>query len=225
MREMGVVFEEMTRKELKDGQDQGHYKGVIVAIGSIEQHLDHLPMLHDTAHCSYVAKEVALRLFPEVLVTTPLNIGMSEHHIDAGGSVSLKPETLQIVIYDICHSLQRLGFKRVLVMSGHAGNRPCLAEHVPEVAKQLGIDARFLCYWDVVPKELGDSIIETGIPSHASEYETSTALSLYGDEVRLEDLDEEHEWADLVSGEKGHRMLEASIDGVARLMREMIREA
>ena len=225
MREMGVVFEEMTGKELKDGLEQGHYKAVIAAIGSIEQHLDHLPMGHDTVHSTYVANEVALRLFPDVLMTTPINIGMAEHHIDAGGCVSLKPETLQTVIYDICHSLQRLGFRRVLVMSGHAGNRPSLEEHATEVGRQLGIDARFICYWDTVPEELGNSVIETGIPSHAAEFETSTALSLYGDEVRLEDLDESHEWADLVSAEKGHRMLEASIDGVARLVREMIRDS
>ena len=145
--------------------------------------------------------------------------------MEIGGSVSLKPETMQTVVYDICHSLQRLGFSRVLVMSGHAGNRPCLEDHVPEVARQLGIEARFLCYWDVVPEELGNSIIETGIPSHASEFETCTALSLYGDEVRLEDVDQEQEWADLVSAEKGHRMLEASIDGVARLVREMIQSS
>ena len=222
MKQMGIAFEEMTRKELKAGMQEGRFKGVIVAIGSIEQHEDHLPMIHDTAHSTYVAKEVALRLFPDVLVTTPINIGMSEHHIEIGGTVSLKPETLQIVIYDICHSLQRMGFRKVLVMSGHAGNRPDLENHVPKVGKKLDIDARFICYWDVVPSDLGKSIIETGIPSHAAEFETSTALSLYPDEVRLEDLDKDYKWADLVSDEKGHRMLEACIDGVAELMREML---
>ena len=224
MRQMGVSFEEMTRKELKAGMEDGRFKAVIVAIGSIEQHEDHLPMFHDTVHSTHVAEEVARRLFPDVLVTTPMNIGMSEHHMEIGGAVSMKPETLKIVIYDICHGLQRMGFKNVLVMSGHAGNRPDLEGHVPEVGEQLGIDARFICYWDVVPQELGKSIIETGIPSHAAEFETSTALALYPDEVRLEDLDSNYAWGGLVSGEKGHRMLEACIDGVAQLIGEMTQE-
>ena len=222
MRQMGIVFEKMTRKELKEGLEEGRYKGVIVAIGSIEQHEDHLPMIHDTAHSTYVAEEVALRLFPNVLVTTPMNIGMSEHHMEIGGAVSMKPETLKTVIYDICHGFQRLGFKNVLVISGHAGNRPDLQDRVPEIGKELDINAQFICYWDVVPEEVGKSIIETGIPSHAAEFETSTALSLYPDEVRLEDLNPEYKWADKVSAEKGHQMLQASIEGVANQMREMI---
>ena len=37
-------------------------------------------MAHDNLHCMYMAEQVAKAMAPEVVVATPLNIGVSEHH-------------------------------------------------------------------------------------------------------------------------------------------------
>ena len=55
-----------------------------VPISSTEQHQEHLHMCHDNIHCKYMATEVAKRLYPQVLVATPIEIGVSEHHMEIG---------------------------------------------------------------------------------------------------------------------------------------------
>jgi creatinine amidohydrolase/Fe(II)-dependent formamide hydrolase-like protein len=37
-----VRIEALTRQELREGRDRGHYRAAILALGSIEQHLEHL---------------------------------------------------------------------------------------------------------------------------------------------------------------------------------------
>ena len=56
---------------------------------------EHLAMYHDTQSAVYVSKLAAEKLYPNVVVTTPLAIGVSEHWMDHKGTLTLRPEVFE----------------------------------------------------------------------------------------------------------------------------------
>ena len=95
-------------------------KGVIVPLGSTEQHGPTGAIGTDAITAEAVALEVGKRT--GVLVTPSQAFGMAEHHLGCAGTMSLQPATLLAVIHDLVLSLARHGFERVFVINGHGGN-------------------------------------------------------------------------------------------------------
>jgi creatinine amidohydrolase len=97
-----------------------HCRGVIVPLGSTEQHGPTGAIGTDALTAEAVALEVGRRT--GVLVTPAQNFGMAEHHLGFAGTVSLQPATLMAVLHDVVLSLARHGFERIFVINGHGGN-------------------------------------------------------------------------------------------------------
>src|SRR6188474_801519 len=114
-----VLLWESTRREFREAVEGGTLKAVIVPTGSTEQHNEHLAMIQDTASVTLVAQQAALALYPQVLVATPVPVGISPHWMDRKGTLTLRRETFLAVVYEICESLQMHGVKNILVLNGH----------------------------------------------------------------------------------------------------------
>ncbi len=97
-----------------------HCKGVIVPLGSTEQHGPTGAIGTDALTAEAVALEVGKRT--GVLVPPAQACGMAEHHLGFAGTMSLQPATLMAVMHDLVLSLARHGFERVFVINGHGGN-------------------------------------------------------------------------------------------------------
>jgi len=97
-----------------------HCRGVIVPLGSTEQHGPTGAIGTDALTAEAVALEVGRRT--GVLVTPAQSFGMAEHHLGFAGTVSLQPATLLAVLHDVVLSLARHGFERIFVINGHGGN-------------------------------------------------------------------------------------------------------
>ena len=117
-----VRLENLTRLEFREALAAGHFKAAIIATGSVEQHLEHLAMSQDIASSTYVAERVAERHYPNVVVTVPMAIGVSEHHMGFAGTLTTKPGGWLAVLFDAVESLVRHGVRKVLVLNGHGGN-------------------------------------------------------------------------------------------------------
>src|SRR5579862_4105545 len=156
-----VLLWESTRKEFREALEGGVLKAMIVPTGSTEQHNEHLAMINDTASVTVVAQQAALLLYPQVMVATPVPVGISPHWMDRKGTLTLKKETFLAVVYEICESLKTHGVKTILVLNGHGGNVTPLRESVPGFASKLGIHIETNSYWDAYSKDIIKKYMES----------------------------------------------------------------
>ena len=148
----------------------------ILGIGSFEQHSSHLPVETDFFFASNVSREVAARL--GAMLLHPLPYSTSLEHLGFAGTVTLKPETLRDVIWDIAESVERWGIRFLVLLNGHGGNF-CL---IP-TARQWNMDGKRprLLLVDFLSglSDMGDNL-------HAGEAETSMMLHLSPERVRAD---------------------------------------
>ena len=94
---------------------------VIIPVGALEQHGNHLPIgtdfLNGVERCKLIAQE------RDILVAPVLMVGQSPYHMGFAGSLSLKAETIIDVHLQAVESLIHHGFKRFIIMNSHGGNR------------------------------------------------------------------------------------------------------
>ena len=94
--------------------------GIIVPIGSVEQHGPNGLVGTDHLCAEVVAKGVGDAIGAAVAPT--LAYGMSQHHLAFTGSVTLRPSTLMLVVRDVVQSLSVHGFRQFFFINGHGGN-------------------------------------------------------------------------------------------------------
>jgi creatinine amidohydrolase/Fe(II)-dependent formamide hydrolase-like protein len=174
--------------ELTWPEAQLRFKEVDVAllpVGSIEQHGPHLPLDCDSFDAEHLATKVAENCMdPKPLVLPLMPYGVSYHHEDFSGTISISPETLSKLVYDIGMSAARHGVTKLVIINGHGGNSPAL--HF--AAQMINRDAHIFTCVDTGETSDPDvySMAETPNDVHAGEIETSTTLATRPDLVRLE---------------------------------------
>jgi creatinine amidohydrolase len=92
---------------------------VILPIGSVEEHGDHLPLCTDSLQPEYVALEVAKKT--GCFVAPTLRYGVCNASRNFPGTISVQFSSLHGISRDILAELIRNGFNRIIVLSGHAG--------------------------------------------------------------------------------------------------------
>ena len=150
----------------------------LVPVGSMEQHGPHLPFQVDVLVSSRLAEDLEKKI-PEILLVPPIWTGVSAHHMDFPGSITLRAKVFMDVLHDICASLHHHGFRRIVLLNGHGGNRSSLEVLGQELFVELGLTVNTLAYWDLVP-DLVKSLKKTKSSGmgHSGELETSLMLHL-----------------------------------------------
>lgn len=112
-------WEELSSPEI-DGLDRDRMV-VILPLGSVEQHGNHLPVGTDSLLAHAVSLEAA-RQAGDTAVLPPPWFGFSAHHMRFRGTVTLRPETLMALVEDVVASLVSHRFRHILIVNGHGGN-------------------------------------------------------------------------------------------------------
>jgi len=175
-------MEEMTWPDIRSAIEEG-FATVVVAVGSTEQHGPHLPTMTDTRIGDAVVERVA-RILGYTLKARSIPVGVSEHHLAFGGTVSLRPETLKLVLHDTIDSLARCGFRRIVILPTHGGNFATVRQTIDgaqdaypgvEVTGYADLMGLMACL-NSVSADFGVSAEEAG--GHAGENETSMMMAL-----------------------------------------------
>jgi creatinine amidohydrolase len=154
---------------------------VVVPVGSVEQHGLHLGVGADWIQAWEIAKRVGERTGVTVLPVMPY--GVSAHHMDFPGTISLDPETLQRVIYEILTCLNAHGVTKVVFMNGHGGNLGAITDAAKVARKETGMLCAIVQWWDVLESK---SIMGHPAEEHAGYAETAFTLASRPRAVRLQ---------------------------------------
>lgn len=227
MSEREVMLGRMTRREFREALGEGWFRAAIVATGSVEQHLEHLAMDYDISAAGWVAEQAAQRLYPQVAVAVPIAIGISEHHMMHKGTLTAKPGSWLGAVFDAVESLTRHGVRNVLILNGHGGNEAPVYGILRQWqlyfrSRDPGINVQFHSYWNLSRTE-AEEISLTGVPGHATEYETSMALALFPEKVRHAAMLNQEEKLPLeATAEKGARLAELAVARTVEYLEGML---
>ena len=192
-----VRLEELTWTEVESAIEDG-VRTAIVPVGSTEQHGPHLPLGTDSYIGEAVAERVAERL-DDALVAPCIGVGVSGHHMEFPGTVSVDADLLMDLLASYAGSLERHGFEYVALLPSHGGNFAPVETAAPEIARDhpsIGVVtlADIERYMDLMNEGLQAGGIDYEEPVvHAGANETSVMLAARESLVRAEERDQGYE--------------------------------
>lgn len=142
-------------------------KAVIIPVGSIEQHGPHLPVSTDSDIVSEVARRVSEKC--NFLLLPTISYGVSFEHAPFF-NLSLKRQTLEQLLIDICLSLSSNDINSIFILNGHHGNQKAL-ENLSKKINRLSkkkVRVFVFSYWHFMKHEF----------DHAGFVETSLMLAI-----------------------------------------------
>ena len=179
-----IFYQHYTWPEIKDLVKRDPV--IVLPIGSVEDHGEHLPIDVDNFLITRICEEAAKRMDGEMILLPPIYYGFEEHHRDFPGTIDIGMEHLLHFVVDVTRSVARHGFTRILLADGHGSNMPIL----DLAARRTVLETDALCaafIWPSLARESIDRIRESEKPggmAHACELETS--VYLYLDESRVQ---------------------------------------
>lgn len=159
--------------------------GVVLPLGSIEQHSLHLPVSVDTLRAEHLTAEL-VDAAPEhdlQLVRLPtLPYGYSEHHMQYPGTLTLSPATYREVLTDIGQSLARHDVDRLVMINCHGGNREPMKLATDTLQRETALRVHPIHWTEFATEYLEEAFGEGW--GHAGDHETSVIEHYRPDLVR-----------------------------------------
>ena len=156
---------------------------ILIPIGSCEQHGAHLPLGTDTITALEVSRRAAEKA--DVLYAPPFWAGYSPQHLrdaESGvGTITLRANTLNAVLYDIARSLIHHGWNKLVFVNGHGSNTKVLDPLLRRIRYETG--AFVALYKPYAERYIGilEGLLENPPDEtpgwHASELETSQVMA------------------------------------------------
>ena len=242
-----VLMEELTSREFDELRDRN--TTVIIPVGALEEHGDHLPLCTDTLQPLHIAEEVVRRLEGKVnvLIAPTIGYGMIQSTRNFPGSISLSFDTLRELAYEIMKGMADNGIRNIVVLSGHAGRSHMMAfklgaHRLLEMERYRHLRIMVLSDYDIAYQELGSEF--PADDGHGGELETSRVLAIRPDLVKgkgipttldmppyrvIADAEKYFPtgiWGDPTpaTAEKGKNANERIVTELARLIQEMVAE-
>jgi creatinine amidohydrolase len=168
-----VFLADMTAKEIRES----NFDTAVLPVAATEYHGDHLPYGADTIMATGLAERFA-REIGTALVLPAIPYGVSLHHVMFPWTVSVRPQTLTSLVFDIGESLVRHGITRMLVVSAHDGNPAPIESAARQLADLHGITVALFTGWQLMSRQLlADTRFQVDL-DHGGGAEMSAVLHL-----------------------------------------------
>lgn len=175
----------MTYKEVEAFLEKSDM--VIIPIGAIEQHSNHLPLgtdiINGVERCKLIAEQ------RDILVSPIIFPGQSPYHMGFAGTITLEPQTIVDIHMQAVKSLIKHGFGRFMIMSAHGGNGAIvkyIVDQINQTTSGVGVD-----FYEAVapffPKQSNEQDPKNKVlDRHAGTPETSSSMYLMPSLVQIE---------------------------------------
>jgi len=161
-------------------------KGVcIIPLGSLEKHGDHLPIGTDNflihQKVLLASKIEPVVVFPTVMFTENCEAKNNP------GAIAVETSLYFQLLENLCDEVARNGFKKIILVSGHGGNRFFLRFFVQTI---LGKGKDYAVYFPetLLDPDVERKTLETAFDYHAGESETSQLLYLRSELVKMKEV-------------------------------------
>lgn len=178
---------ELTYKEIKEN----FFEIAVLPWGSCEPHNLHLPYGIDTFTAEQIAlrsAEMAIGMGAKIVVLPTIPVGVNTNTMGFPMTLNLNPTTEFQILKDIVESLEKHGISKLVIINGHGGNE------FKWMLRQLhGHNRIFICavnWWENMHMGIYDRTIENKGGEHGDETETSLAMYLVPELVRIDSADE-----------------------------------
>ena len=166
-------------KAVQDCQGVG-----ILPVGVLEAHSSHLPLGMDMFACHWVSSQAA-EIEPAIVFHAyPYGVNIESAHLP--GAVVIQREVIFALLENVCDEMARNGLTKIILHSGHGGNRyflPLFVQTLPEK------DKPYTVYYANLPHFIGaEEILESGEYGHACEAETSVMLHINAETVKMDQV-------------------------------------
>jgi creatinine amidohydrolase len=156
----------------------------ILPIGVLEPHATHLPLGMDML-AGHAAACRAAEIEPAI-VFPPYPFGINHEGAHLPGAVVIQRELALKLLQNLCDEMARNGLKKILILNSHGGNRFLLGLFVQTFVEQ---NRDYCVYSMMTPAHPAPpGVLETTEIGHACEYETSAALALFPELVKMQDV-------------------------------------
>jgi creatinine amidohydrolase/Fe(II)-dependent formamide hydrolase-like protein len=173
-----LVLQEMTWTDVRDYLRNCDM--VIIPLGATEQHGPHMPLGTDYYEALGMSKLISART--GVAVAPVLLAGYSVYHSGFPGTLSLKPETMEQVLFETVEMLIKYGFRRFLFFNYHGGNNIVQQKIIHRINHTSEAIAVAIGHDSPIEKEEEGEFFDW----HAGVNETSIMLYLKPELVKME---------------------------------------
>ncbi len=173
-----LVLQEMTWADVRDYLENCDM--VIIPLGATEQHGPHLPLGTDYYEAQGMSRLISART--GVMVAPVLLAGYSVYHSGFPGTLSLKPETMEEVLFETVEMLIKYGFRRFLFFNYHGGNNIVQQKIIHRINHTTEAVAVAIGHGSPIEKEEEGEFFDW----HAGVSETSIMLYLKPELVKME---------------------------------------
>lgn len=157
----------------------------IIAVGSVEQHGPHLPVMTDWIIATEMGKRVAQKMNAFLLPALP--ISTCREHMGKKGCVWMEPMTFYQMMTDIILSLKLQGFKKVGILQCHGGifvMTPLVRDLNAKFNPDLMVAVADFC--DLMPLLQKEGVLTDTGELHAGQCETSCVLASAPETVHMD---------------------------------------
>lgn len=165
----------------------------MLPVAAIEQHGPHMSVGTDDFIIEYILRRLEgdKAVIPEIYALPPIHYGLSPEHMDFCGTVTLTTATLASLMGDILSSLKQHGWKRLIILNSHGGNKGFLHGFAQEWKRRYGIDIYVIDTMHSIYYRCAETVMQTSSDEevHAGEDETSQMLYEFPQTVDMRELE------------------------------------